>query len=132
MFAPIFGYKRSYFPLLSRFPLEKRRFQRRCICVYKYLNGLVKHGMNFIRQREQHDYHTRTRLKLDFQVSKGLGPTLSCISYIKDFNSLSQAIKKCVNENIFQRNLFKFVIYLKKDYNNYYYYYSYYYYYYYY
>ena len=82
--------------------------------------------MNFIRQREQHDYHTRTRLKLDFQVSKGLGPTLSCISCIKDFNSLSQAIKKSVNGYIFQRNLFKFVIYLKKDYNNnnnYYYYY---------
>ena len=33
-------------------PLEKRRFQRRCISV------------NFIRQQEQHDHNTRTKLNL--------------------------------------------------------------------
>ena len=45
-------------------PLEKRRFQRRCIYVYKCLNGLVEHDMNFIRQQEHHDYNTRTKLNL--------------------------------------------------------------------
>ena len=30
-------------------PSEKRRFQRRCIYVYKCLNGLVERDMNFIR-----------------------------------------------------------------------------------
>ncbi|CAH3107618.1 unnamed protein product [Porites lobata] len=31
-------------------PLEKRRFPRRCIYVYKCLNGFDEHDMNFIRQ----------------------------------------------------------------------------------
>ena len=44
--------------------LKKRRFQRRCIYVYKCLNGLVEHDMNFIRQQEQHDHNTRTKLNL--------------------------------------------------------------------
>ena len=34
-------------------PLEKRRFERRRIYVYKCLNGLVEHDMNFIRRQEQ-------------------------------------------------------------------------------
>ena len=32
--------------------------------MYKCLNGLVEHDMNFIRQQEQHDYNTRTKLNL--------------------------------------------------------------------
>ena len=73
MFAPIFRYKRSYFPLLRGFPLEKRRIQRRCICVYKYFNGLVEHDMNFIRQQEQHDYYTRTKLNFRLPSFKRIG-----------------------------------------------------------
>ena len=55
--------------------IRKTRFQRRCIYVYKCLNGLVEHDMNFIRQQEQHDYNTmaRTKLNFKFQVSKGIG-----------------------------------------------------------
>ena len=49
-------------------PLEKRRFQRRCIYVYKCLNGLVEHDMNFIRKNERHDYYTRTNYKLNFRL----------------------------------------------------------------
>ena len=38
--------------------LEKKIFQRRCAYVYKCLNGLVEHEMNFKRQQEQHEYNT--------------------------------------------------------------------------
>ena len=31
-------------------PLEKRRFPRRCIYVYKCLNGFDEHDMNFIER----------------------------------------------------------------------------------
>ena len=47
---------------LKWLPLEKRRFQRRCICMYNWINGLVEHDMNFIRQPERHDYNIRTKL----------------------------------------------------------------------
>ena len=36
----------------------------RCIYMYKCLNGLVEHDMNFIRRQEQHNYNTTTKLNL--------------------------------------------------------------------
>ena len=96
---------------LKRVPLEKRRFQRRCIYVYKCLNGLVEHDMTFIRQQEQHDYNTRTKLNLRLpSVKRNWGKQRTAFHAIKDFNSLSQAIRQSVNLNIFKRNSFKFVI----------------------
>ena len=96
---------------LKRVPLEKRRFQRRCIYVYKCLNGLVEHDMTFIRQREQHDYNTRTKLNLRLpSVKRNWGKQRTAFHAIKDFNSLSQAIRQSVNLNICKRNSFKFVI----------------------
>ena len=73
--------------------------EKTCIYVYKCLNGLVEHDMNFIRQQEQHDYITRTTCTAKFHA-------------IQDFNLLtvSQAIGQSVNVNIFKHNLFKFVI----------------------
>ena len=35
---------------LTWFPLEKRRFPRRCIYVYKCFNGFDEHDMNFIER----------------------------------------------------------------------------------
>ena len=51
-------------------PLEKNAFQRRCIYVYKCLNGLVEHDMIFIEQQEQHDYNTRTKLNFRLPSAK--------------------------------------------------------------
>ena len=91
-------------------PLEKGHFQRRCSYVYKCLNGLVEHDMNFIRQQEQHDYNTRTKLNLrPPSVKRNWGKQHTAFHAIKDFNSFSQAIRQSVNLNIFKRNLFKFV-----------------------
>ena len=90
--------------------LEERRFQRRCIYVYKCLNRLVEHDMNFKRQQEQH-CNTRTKLNLRLSsVKRNWGKQRTAFHAIKDFNSLSQAIRQSVNLNIFKRNLFKFVI----------------------
>ena len=91
-------------------PLEKGHFQRRCSYVYKCLNGLVEHDMNFIRQQEQHDYNTRTKLNLrPPSVKRNWGKQRTAFHAIKDFKSFSQAIRQSVNLNIFKRNLFKFV-----------------------
>ena len=92
-------------------PLEKGHFQRRCSYVYKCLNGLVEHDMNFIRQQEQQDYNTRTKLNLRLPSAKrNWGKQRTAFHAIKDFNSFSQAIRQSVNLNIFKRNLIKFVI----------------------
>ena len=69
--------------------------------------------MNFIRQQEQHDYNTRTKLNLRLpSVKRNWGKQRTAFHAIKDFNSLSQAIRQSVNLNIFKRNLFKFVIWM--------------------
>ena len=39
-----------------------------------------------------------------------MGKQRTAFHAIKDFNSLSQAIRQSVNLNVFKRNLFKFVI----------------------
>ena len=78
--------------------------------MYKRLNGLVEHDMNFIRQQEQHDYNTTTKLNLRLPSAKrNWGKQRNAFHAIKDFNSFSQAIRQSVNLNIFKRNLFKFV-----------------------
>ena len=108
---PLYSSATHALATLKWVPLEKRRFQRRCIYVYKCLNGLVEHDMNFIRQQEQHDYNSRTKLNLRLpSVKRNWGKQRTAFHAIKDFNSLSQAITQSVNLNIFKRNLFKFVI----------------------
>ena len=72
---------------------------------------LVEHDMSVIRQQEQHDYNTRTKLNLTLPcVKRNWGKQRTAFHAIKDFNSLSQAIRQSVNLNIFKLNLFKFVI----------------------
>ena len=108
---PLYSSATHALATLKWVPLEKRRFQRRFICLYKCLNGLVEHDMNFIRQQEEHDYNTRTKLNLRLpSVKRNWGMQRTAFHAIKDFNSLSQAIRQSVNLSIFKRNLFKFVI----------------------
>ena len=108
---PLYSSATHALATLKWVPLEKRRFQRRCIYVYKCLNGLVEHDMNFIRQQEQHNYNTRTKLNLRLpSVKRNWGKQRTAFHAIKDFNSLSWAIRQSVNLKIFKRNLFKFVI----------------------
>ena len=79
--------------------------------MYKCLNGLVEHDMNLMRQQEQHNYNTRSKLHLKLlSVKRNWGKQRTAFHAIKDFNSLSHAIRQSVNLKIFKRNLFKFVI----------------------
>ena len=73
----------------SRWP--RLYYNIRCIYVYKCLNGLVKHDMNF-------NYKAAS-------VKRNWGKQRTAFHDIKDFNSLSQAIRQSVNLNIFKRNL---------------------------
>ena len=108
---PLYSSATHALALHKSVPLEKGHFQRRCSYVYKCLNGLVEHDMNFIRQQEQHDYNTRTKLNLRLPSAKrNWGKQRTAFHAIKDFNSFSQAIRQSVNLNIFKRNLIKFVI----------------------
>ena len=71
--------------------------------MYKCLNGLVEHDMNFITQQEQHDYNIRTKLNLRLpSFKRNWGKQRTAFSS----HSLSQAIRQSVNLNIFKRNLF--------------------------
>ena len=79
---PLYSSATHALATLKWVPLEKRRFQRRCIYVYKCLNGLVEHDMNFIRQQEQHNYNTRTKLNLR---KEELGQATDCISCHQGF-----------------------------------------------
>ena len=46
---------------------------------------------NFIRQQEQHDYNTRTKLSLDLQaVHRNRGKQRTAFHAIKDFNPLTR------------------------------------------
>ena len=55
--------------------------------MYKCLNGLVERDMNFIRQQEQLNYNTRTKLNFRIPSVKRnrLGQTRDCISYHQGF-----------------------------------------------
>ena len=45
---------------LKWLPLEKRRFQRKCVHVYKCLNGLTTLVLTLVTQHNQHNYNTRS------------------------------------------------------------------------
>ena len=49
---------------LKWIPLEKRRFQRRCVHVYKCLNELITHELTLETQQHQHNYNTRNKVNL--------------------------------------------------------------------
>ena len=103
---PLYSFATHALATLKWVPLEVKRCQRRCIYVYKCLNGLVGHDMNFIRQHEQHDHNTRTKLNLRLpSVKRNWGQQRTAFHAFKDFNSLSQAIRQSVNLDIFNHNL---------------------------
>ena len=84
---PLYSSATHALATLKWVPLEKRRYQRRCIYVYKCLNGLVEHDINFIRKKEQHDYYTRTKLNFRLPSFKRIagGQTAYCISCHQGF-----------------------------------------------
>ena len=110
---PLYSSSTHALDTLKWVPLENWHFQGRSIYVYKCLNGLFEHDMNFIRQQQQHDFNTRTKLNFRLpSVKTNWGKQWIRFHAIKDFNSLSQAIRKSLNLNIVRHDLFEFVIYM--------------------
>ena len=75
--------------------LEKRRYQRRCVYVYKCLNGLIHHNMNLLKHEDQHTYNTRNKDKLRLPSTKRQwGQQRTAYHAVKDFNLLNRDIKR--------------------------------------
>ena len=58
---PLYSSSTEALAVLKWLPLEKRRFQRRCVHVYKCINGLINHDMDLIRQDVLHRHNTRNK-----------------------------------------------------------------------
>ena len=58
---PLYSSSTEALATLKWLPLEKRRFQRRCVHVYKCINGLINHDMDLIRQDVLHRHNTRNK-----------------------------------------------------------------------
>ena len=96
---------------LKWIPLEKRRFQRRCVHVYKCLNELITHELTLETQQHQHNYNTRNKVNLRLPcVKRKWGKQRTAYHAVNDFNSLSEMIRDCSNVNIFNRRVYRFLI----------------------
>ena len=108
---PLYSSASHAFATLKWIPLEKRRFQRRCVHVYKCLNGLINHELTLVTQQHQHNYNTRDKVNLRLPcVRRNWGKQRTAYHAVNDFNSLSQIIRDSANVNIFKRQVFNFLI----------------------
>ena len=70
---PLYSSSTEALAVLKWLPLEIRRFQRRCVHVYKCINGLINHDMDLIRQEHFIGIIHVTKAILDYHVSKEIG-----------------------------------------------------------
>ena len=106
---PLYSSASHALATLKWIPLEKRRFQRRCVHVYKCLNGLINHELTLVTQQHQHNYNTRHKVNLRLPcVRRNWGKQRTAYHAVNDFNSLSQIIRDSANVNIFKRQVFNF------------------------
>lgn len=107
--------KESFLPstltTLKWLTLEKRRFQRRCVHVYKCLNSLTHHELTLVTQQEQHSYNTRNKANLKIpSVKRNWGKQRTGYHAVSDFNSLDKTIRAADNVNILKRKIFNSLI----------------------
>lgn len=105
---PLYSSASDALATLKWVPLEKRRYQRRCVYVYKCLNGLVDHDMDLLRHEDQHMYNTRNKDKLRIPIAKRLwGQQRTAFQAVNDFNLLNRDIEQSASVAIFKRNILK-------------------------
>ena len=109
---PLYSSSSEALASLKWLTLEKRRFYRRCVYVYKCVNGIVNHDMNLLRQEELHSHNTRNKQQLRLpRVKRNWGKQRTQYHAMKDYNSLSAANKRLSRDiNSFKYNVFKFLI----------------------
>ncbi|XP_031561458.1 uncharacterized protein LOC116297381 [Actinia tenebrosa] len=86
--------------------LVQRRFQRRCIFVYKCLNGLLNHHMNLQMNKEQDEYNTRNKDHLRLHKVTKTKVRLSSGQRLK----LNKDIRNSESINIFKKRVFSYII----------------------
>ena len=81
---------------------QKRRFQRRCVHVYKYLNELITHELTLETKQHQHNCNTRNKVNLTHPcVKRNWGKQRTTYHTVNDFNYLSEMIRDSAIVNIF-------------------------------
>ena len=108
---PLYSSASDALTTLKWLTLEKRRFQRRCVHVYKCLNGLTHHELTLVTQQEQHSYNTRNKANLKIpSVKRNWGKQRTGYHAVSDFNSLDKTIRASDNVNILKRQIFNSLI----------------------
>ena len=108
---PLYSSASDALTTLKWLTLEKRRFQRRCVHVYKCLNGLTHHELTLVTQQEQHSYNTRNKANLKIpSVKRNWGKQRTGYHAVSDFNSLDKTIRASDNVNILKCQIFNSLI----------------------
>ena len=99
---PLYSSASHALATLKWLPLEKRRFQRRCVHVYKCLNELINHELTLETQQHQHNYNTRNKVNIRLPcVKRNWGKQRTAYHTVNDFNYLSEMIRDSAIVNIF-------------------------------
>ena len=108
---PLYSSASDALATLKWLTLEKRRFQRRCVHVYKYLNGLTHHELTLVTQQEKHSYNTRNKANLKIpSIKRNWGKQRTGYHAVSDFNALDKTIRASDNVNILKRQIFNSLI----------------------
>ena len=91
---PLYSSASHALATLKWIPLEEKRFQRRCVHVYKCLNELITHELTL---ETQHNYNTRNKVNLRLPcVKMNWGKQRTAYHAVNDFNSLSEMIRDSI------------------------------------
>ena len=91
---------------LSWKPLSLRRKHRRCIAVYKCLNGLTNYDFNIIKNSDVHNYKICGRDELRLPSARtNWGKQRFIYSAFKDWNLLDPDIKSISSYDSFKSRL---------------------------
>ena len=105
---PVYSSASDTLTTLKWVPLEKRRFQRICVYVYKCLNGPVNHDLDLLRHEDWHTYNTRNKDKLWIPIAKRQwGQQRTTFQAVNDFNALNRDIKQWASVATFERKILK-------------------------
>ena len=75
--------------------LEQRRRLHRCIYVYKCMNGIASHSMQFLKNSEVHSYNKRSKGNLRLpRVTRNWGMQRINYHAIKAWNNLNMETRK--------------------------------------
>ena len=93
---------------LSWKTLSNRRMYHRCLYVFKCLNNFIDHDINFLYNRDIHNYNTRSKNRLRLpKVKRNWGKYMMNYHAISDWNALDEEIITSESLKEFKSNFFK-------------------------